>query len=53
MKKNFVILIAATILFSCKLMPKKEEKENIKPMTGKNFIWNDRRRQCISIYADQ
>jgi aldose 1-epimerase len=37
MKKNLVILIAATILFSCKLMPKKEEKENIKPMTGKNL----------------
>jgi len=35
MKKNLVILIAATILFSCKLMPKEEEKENIKPMTGK------------------
>jgi aldose 1-epimerase len=35
MKKNLAILIAATILFSCKLMPKKEEKENIKPMTGK------------------
>jgi len=35
MKKNLVILIAATILFGCKLMPKKEEKENIKPMTGK------------------
>src|SRR6185503_20413567 len=35
MKKNLVILIAAAILFGCKLMPKKEEKENIKPMTGK------------------
>src|SRR6185436_17160675 len=37
MKKNLVILIAATILFGCKLMPKKEEKENIKPMTGKTL----------------
>jgi len=37
MKKNLAILIAATILFSCKLMPKKEEKENIKPMTGKTL----------------
>ena len=35
MKKNLAILIAATILFSCKLMPKEGEKENIKPMTGK------------------
>jgi aldose 1-epimerase len=35
MKKNLVILIVAAILFGCKLMPKKEEKENIKPMTGK------------------
>ena len=35
MKKNLAILIAAIILFSCKLMPKEEEKENIKPMTGK------------------
>jgi len=37
MKKNLAILIAATILFSCKLMPKKEEKENVKPMTGKTL----------------
>jgi aldose 1-epimerase len=37
MKKNLAILIAATILFSCKLMPKEEEKENIKPMTGKTL----------------
>src|SRR6185503_12470626 len=37
MKKNLAILIAATILFSCKLMAKEEEKENIKPMTGKNL----------------
>ena len=37
MKKNLVILIAAAILFGCKLMPKKEEKENIKPMTGKTL----------------
>jgi len=35
MKKSLVILITASILFSCKLMAKKEEKENIKPMTGK------------------
>ena len=37
MKKNLAILITATILFSCKLMPKEEEKENIKPMTGKTL----------------
>jgi len=37
MKKNLAILIAATILFSCKLMPKEEEKENVKPMTGKTL----------------
>ncbi|HMK19488.1 MAG TPA: aldose epimerase family protein [Chitinophagaceae bacterium] len=37
MKKNLVILIAASILFSCKLMPKEEEKENVKPMTGKTL----------------
>jgi aldose 1-epimerase len=35
MKKSLVILLSAAILFGCKLMPKKEEKENIKPMTGK------------------
>lgn len=37
MKKSLVILITASILFSCKLMQKKEEKENIKPMTGKTL----------------
>jgi len=37
MRKGLVILIAASILFGCKLMPKKEEKENIKPMTGKTL----------------
>jgi len=37
MKKNLVILIVASILFSCKLMPKEEEKEIIKPMTEKTL----------------
>ena len=37
MKKNLVILIIAAILLSCKLMPKEEEKENIKPMTEKTL----------------
>jgi aldose 1-epimerase len=37
MRKGLVILIAASILFGCKLMPKKEEKENINPMTGKTM----------------
>ena len=37
MKKSLVILIAASILFSCKLMPKEEEKVNIKPMTEKTL----------------
>jgi len=37
MKKNLVILIIATIFFGCKLMPKEEEKENIKPMTAKTL----------------
>jgi aldose 1-epimerase len=38
MRKGLVILIAASILFGCKLMPKKEEKENMKPMTGKTLF---------------
>ena len=33
------LFIFSAIFFSCKLMPKEEEKENIKPMTDKNFIW--------------
>jgi len=37
MRKSLIVLITATILFGCKLMPKKEEKENIKPMTGKTL----------------
>ena len=37
MKKNLVILIIAAILLSCKLMPKEEEKVNIKPMTEKTL----------------
>ena len=37
MKKTLVILIATAILFGCKLMSKEEEKENIKPMTGKTL----------------
>jgi aldose 1-epimerase len=37
MKKSLIILFVAAILFGCKLMPKKEEKENIKPMTGKTM----------------
>ena len=37
MRKGLFILIAASILFGCKLMPKKEEKENINPMTGKTM----------------
>src|SRR6187200_2652207 len=37
MKKSLVILIVASILFSCKLMPKEEEKEIIKPMTEKTL----------------
>jgi len=37
MKKSLVMLIAAAILFGCKLMPKKEEKENSKPMTEKTL----------------
>ncbi len=37
MKKNLVILIAAAALFSCKLMPKEDEKENIKPMAEKTL----------------
>ena len=37
MKKSLVILIAAAILLSCKLMPKEEEKVNIKPMTEKTL----------------
>ena len=37
MKKNLVILIIAAILLSCKLMPKEEEKINIKPMTEKTL----------------
>ena len=37
MKKNLIILIIAAILFSCKLMPKEEEKVNIKPMTEKTL----------------
>ena len=37
MKKNLVILIIAAIFLSCKLMPKEEEKVNIKPMTEKTL----------------
>ena len=37
MKKSFIVLMTAAILFGCKLMPKKEEKENTKPMTGKTL----------------
>ena len=37
MKKSLVILIAAAILLSCRLMPKEEEKVNIKPMTEKTL----------------
>jgi len=37
MRKSLIVLITAAILFSCKLMPKEEEKENIKPMTGKTL----------------
>jgi len=37
MKKNLVFLIVTAILFSCKLMPKEEEKEIIKPMTEKTL----------------
>ena len=37
MKKNLVILIIAAIFLSCKLMPKEEEKVNIKSMTEKTL----------------
>ena len=37
MKKNLVILIIAAIFLSCKLMPKEDEKVNIKPMTEKTL----------------
>jgi aldose 1-epimerase len=37
MKKSFIVLMTAAILFGCKLMPKKEEKENSKPMTEKTL----------------
>jgi aldose 1-epimerase len=37
MRKSYIIVVIAAVLFSCKLMPKKEEKENIKPMTGKTL----------------
>ena len=53
MKKNLVILIIAAILLSCKLMPKEEEKENIKPMTEKTLYGMIGSRQRISIYTDQ
>ena len=37
MKKSLIVFAITAIFFSCKLMPKKEEKENIKPMTGKTL----------------
>lgn len=37
MRKVTLFIFLATFIISCKLMPKKEEKENIKPMTGKTL----------------
>jgi aldose 1-epimerase len=37
MRKSYIIVVIAAILFSCKLMPKKEEKENEKSMTHKSL----------------
>jgi aldose 1-epimerase len=37
MKKNLIVFFIAIILCSCKLMPRKDEKENVKPMTQKNL----------------
>jgi aldose 1-epimerase len=37
MRKSLIVFAIAAFFFSCKLMPKEEEKENIKPMTGKTL----------------
>ena len=37
MRKSLIVFAIAAILFSCKLMPKKEEKENVKLMTQKSL----------------
>ena len=37
MRRVTLFIFLATFITSCKLMPKKEEKENIKPMTGKTL----------------
>src|SRR5258705_725256 len=37
MRKELLICLSLVFLIGCKLMPKKEEKENVKPMTQKSL----------------